>query len=207
MFCIGANDQIIQLGKWMIERFQRWSQVIFPLIDPDLNYRYIISKVNTTNRELNLKNTFCKLCLLDWRFHVKAIFFLKNFNCDLFFDALIIGLFYTEVFLSQTYGEVIQRATFRIERILAQTEAPADLMVKQVSNTVINIGLMMLSLDSGPKLAVRQWIAWWVGLLGGNSSRGKLYVLRYHGCYIYGTWKRTKFSRIAFVIFMGRGRE
>ena len=91
---MGANDQIIQPGKLMIERFQRSSQVSFPLIDPDLSYGYIIWKVNTTNKELNLKNTFCPLCLLDLRFNVKAVFFKKKkFNCDLFFDFLIIVLF------------------------------------------------------------------------------------------------------------------
>ena len=37
------------------------SQVSFPLIDPDLGYGYIIWKVNTTNRGMNLKNTCCAL--------------------------------------------------------------------------------------------------------------------------------------------------
>ena len=35
----------------------------------------------------------------------------------------------------------------------------------------------MLLLDSGPKLAVEQWIAWWSGLDGRSSSRWKLYRL------------------------------
>ena len=45
------------------------------------------------------------------------------------------------------------------------------------SNTVIKIGLLTLPFDSGPKLAVGQWIAWWSGLPGWSSSRGKLFVL------------------------------
>ena len=94
MFYMGTNDQIMQGGKLMVKRFQRSSQVSFPLIDPDLGYWYIIWKVNTTNRGLNLKNTFCAICLWGWGFHVKSVFFSKkNYSGDLFFDVLIIGLF------------------------------------------------------------------------------------------------------------------
>ena len=78
MFYMGTNDQIMQGGKLMVKRFQRSSQVSFPLIDPDLGYWYIIWKVNTTNRGLNLKNTFCTLCLWGWGFHVKSVFFFKK---------------------------------------------------------------------------------------------------------------------------------
>ena len=42
IFYMGTNDQIMQGGKLMDQRFQRSSQVIFPLIDPDLCYIYII---------------------------------------------------------------------------------------------------------------------------------------------------------------------
>ena len=73
MFYMGTNDQIMQGGKLMVKRFQRSSQVSFPLIDPDLGYWYIIWKVNTTNRGLNLKNTFCTLCLWGWGFHVTPV--------------------------------------------------------------------------------------------------------------------------------------
>ena len=38
MFYMGTNDQIMQGGKLMVKRFQRSSQVSFPLIDPDLGY-------------------------------------------------------------------------------------------------------------------------------------------------------------------------
>ena len=48
---------------------------------------------------------------------------------------------------------------------------------------------MTLPLDSGPKLAVGQWIAWWSGLPGESSSRRKLCILSYHSCHIYRTWK------------------
>ena len=38
MFYTGTNDQIMQAGKLMVKRFQRSSQVSFPLTDPDLGY-------------------------------------------------------------------------------------------------------------------------------------------------------------------------
>ena len=41
-FYIRTNDQIMQGRKLMLQRFQRSSQVSFPLIDPDLGYCYII---------------------------------------------------------------------------------------------------------------------------------------------------------------------
>ena len=47
----------------------------------------------------------------------------------------------------------------------------------------------MLPLDSGPNLAVGQWIVWWSDLSGGSSSRGKLCMLSYHSCHIYRTWR------------------
>ena len=34
----GTNDEIMQVGKLMVKRFQRSSQVSFPLIDLDLGY-------------------------------------------------------------------------------------------------------------------------------------------------------------------------
>ena len=42
MFYMGTNDQIMQGRKLMVKRFQSSSQVSFPLIDPDLSYRYVI---------------------------------------------------------------------------------------------------------------------------------------------------------------------
>ena len=78
IFYMGTNDQIMQGRKLMVKRFQSSSQVSFPLIDPDLSYRYIIWKINTTNMGLNLKNTFWTLCAWGWRFHVKPVFFLKK---------------------------------------------------------------------------------------------------------------------------------
>ena len=38
MFYMGTNDQIVQGRKLMVMRFQRSSQVSFPLIYPDLDY-------------------------------------------------------------------------------------------------------------------------------------------------------------------------
>ena len=63
--------------------------------------------------------------------------------------------------------------------------------VKQVSSTLINIRLVKLPLDIGPKLAVGS-LTWWSSLPGGFSSRGKLYVLSYH---IYVTSKSIKGMR------------
>ena len=77
-------------GELMVKRFQRSRQVSFPLIDPDLDYWYIIWKFNTTNKKLNLKITVCKLCLWGWKYHVKPLFFFKKmFSGNLFCDVLI----------------------------------------------------------------------------------------------------------------------
>ena len=35
-FYMGTNDQIMQGGELMVQRFERLSQVSFPLSDPDL---------------------------------------------------------------------------------------------------------------------------------------------------------------------------
>ena len=77
---MGTSDQIVQVGKLTVKRYQSLIQVSFPLIDPGLGYWYIIWKVNTTNRGSNLKNTFCtcKACIL----------FKKIFSGDLLFDIL-----------------------------------------------------------------------------------------------------------------------
>ena len=53
----------------------------------------------------------CKACLL----------YLNILSGDLFFDVLIIGLFYIYVFMGQAHGELIRGATFRIRMILVQT--------------------------------------------------------------------------------------
>ena len=78
MFYMWTNDQIIQGGKLMVKRLQKSSQVTFPLIDPDLGYWYLVWKINTTNRGLNFKNTFCILSLWGRGFLVKPVFFLKK---------------------------------------------------------------------------------------------------------------------------------
>ena len=38
MFYIGANDQIMQVGKVMFKAFKGGVELFFPLIDPDLGY-------------------------------------------------------------------------------------------------------------------------------------------------------------------------
>ena len=74
MFYMGTNDQIMQGGKLMVKRFQRSSQVSFPLIDPDLGYWYIIWKVNTTNRGYECEKHLLHTMLLRLGFHVKPVF-------------------------------------------------------------------------------------------------------------------------------------
>ena len=85
MFYKGTNDQMTQPGvggvvekQLMVKRFQRSSQVSFPLIGSGLGYSYIISNVNTTNIGMNLKNTFSTKCLWGWVFHVKSVFIFKK---------------------------------------------------------------------------------------------------------------------------------
>ena len=51
--------------------------------------------------------------------------------------------------MGQIHGEVSQGTTFRIGRVLAQTLAAGDLRVNKM-------GLVMLPLDSAPKVAVGQ---------------------------------------------------
>ena len=63
----------------------------FPYVDPDLGHWYIIGKVNTTKRRLNLK-LHCTLCPTGWEFHAKPTFFFNIFSGDPHFDAKIIGL-------------------------------------------------------------------------------------------------------------------
>ena len=54
---------------------------------------------------------------------------------------------------------------------------------------MIKMGLVTLPLDSGVKLAVGRWIAWWSGLPWGSSNQRKLCILSYHSCHVYRTWK------------------
>ena len=63
------------------------------------------------------------------------------------------------------------------------------LLVTLGSSTVMIIGLVMLPLDSGPKLTVVKWIACWSGFPGGSSSSGEFCILPYHSCHVYRTWK------------------
>ena len=68
------------LGKFMRRCFTWRLMTVF------LGYWYIIWKLNTTNRWLNLKSTFFALCLWGRGFHV---FFLKEFlvvTCSLSLD-------------------------------------------------------------------------------------------------------------------------
>ena len=60
--------------------FKGCAMFSFPHVDPKLGHSYIIWKVNTRNRGLNLKNTLCTLCLV-------SLF--NIFHGYLHFDALI----------------------------------------------------------------------------------------------------------------------
>ena len=55
-----------------------------------------------------------------------------------------------------------------------QAQAPGDLGVKQVWNTVIKMVLVMLPVDNCTKLAVGQWTAWWSSLPRGLTVGGSL---------------------------------
>ena len=85
----------MQGQKLMLQRFQRSSQVSFPLIDPDLGYCYIIWKylLHTMPLRLGISSIACLL-------------FSKTFSGDLLFDVLVIGLFQIYVFMDQTHGDV-----------------------------------------------------------------------------------------------------
>ena len=65
----------------------------FPHVDAGLWYWYIILKVNTTKRGLNLKNALRTLCLRGWGFHAESDFFFDIFSGELYFDVLIKGLY------------------------------------------------------------------------------------------------------------------
>ena len=122
---MGTNDKIMQGSKLVAKKFQRSSEV-FPLIDSNLGYWYIILKLHKQGTEFEkyLLHTLPLGC----GFHVKSVFFfLKKYSGDLFIDVLIKGLFQISVFMGQTHGE---GATFRIGWVFARTQAPGDLGVK-----------------------------------------------------------------------------
>ena len=76
---------------WLIvKRFQRLCSFQFPSCW-SWPGALICWKVNTVNRWLNFKNTFCKLCLLERGFRAKPVFFFNIFSGNLHFDTLIIG--------------------------------------------------------------------------------------------------------------------
>ena len=73
-----SYGRIYPWGLWL-RGFKGRVKFSFPLFDPDLKYLYILWKGNTTIKGLNLKNTFCTLCLWVWRFHLKPVFFFRYF--------------------------------------------------------------------------------------------------------------------------------
>ena len=139
-------------------------------------------KVNTTNSGLNLKNTLFKLFLWGWGFHVEPVFFFIK-------DSVLTCSFMSSWYFRFTYLWARLKALHsESERSYLKPSFPMNLG-SWVSRKVINIGLVTLPLDSGPKLVVGQWIALWSGLPGASSSRRKLCMFSYHRCHIYNTWK------------------
>ena len=66
----------------------------------------------------------------------------------------------------------------------------------------------MQPLDSGPKLAVGQWIiAWWSGLSGESSSRRKLCNLSYHRCHVVGLGRAYRLGGILNLSNRGQGTK
>ena len=140
-------------------------KLVFPLIDPDLGYWYIIWKVKITNRGLNLglnlKNTFCTLWLRSWGFHVKSLFFFKK------------SLVVTNSVMPSLLG------SFRF------TYLPARLMKKWVKVPYSETEgswlkpTLLVTLESNKYQT--QWLRWWIAMLSGlpgrSSSRGKLYFV------------------------------
>ena len=74
----GTDDQIMQRGKLMVQKFIRLSQDSFSSHWPWPGLLLYYLKSYTTNRALNLKNTIRTLCLWGWGFHVKSVFFFKK---------------------------------------------------------------------------------------------------------------------------------
>ena len=80
LFYVGTHDQIMQGGKLMLNRFQRPSQVSFSFHWPWPGLLIYYLKINTTNRGMNLINTFCRLFLWGWGYHVNSFFFFFFLN-------------------------------------------------------------------------------------------------------------------------------
>ena len=76
-FTWGLTIRSTKGGSQWLRGFKDRVKLAFPLTNPDLGYGYIIWKVNTTNRGMNLKNTLCTICIWGWGFHVKPVFFFK----------------------------------------------------------------------------------------------------------------------------------
>ena len=64
-----------------------------------------------------MKNILCTLCLRDWRFHAKPVFFFIIFSRDLCFNTLIIELLYISLIISQILGVgTLQKAFVGVSR-------------------------------------------------------------------------------------------
>lgn len=66
---------------------------VFCHVDPDLRVLILYLKSFYLNRGLNSIRTSCTLCFRCRGFHAKPVFFFIVFGGDLWFDALLIGLF------------------------------------------------------------------------------------------------------------------
>ena len=86
-----------------------------------------------------------------------GLLFLNIFSRGLFFYVLILGSFrFASLWarlmemLVKALHSVSEESWFKFQPCY---QAPSDHGVKEVSNPAINMGLVMLPLDSGPKLA------------------------------------------------------
>ena len=128
------------------------------------------------------KNLFRPMRVGDWGFHVKSTsFFKKNIVVTYSLLSWLQGSFRFTYLLAK----LMEKWPKALHSDLEVHWLKPRLSVTLGSNkyqTVIKMGLVTLPLDSGPKLAMGQWIAWWSGLPAGSSSKGKLCVLS--ACYI-----------------------
>ena len=117
------NLKICQNFVWNL-----WQDIVmYDILSEIVSYWYIIWKDNTTNRGLNLKNSFYILCLLCWGFHLKPVFFLKRFK----WWPVLWCLDYSALSDLRIYGPDSWRSNiFRIGSVLAQIQALCDSGIK-----------------------------------------------------------------------------
>ena len=128
------------------------------------------------------------------------LLFLKKFSGDLFFD--VVCLFSIYVFMGQTDGKLSElRHYIQNRKGLGSNPASAWLWRQTISNSVITIGLVTLSLNSGVvnslvkifnmnmnshvKILIWQLEEGKFGWTGWKMGRGKVYISCNYSCAIY----------------------